>query len=284
MSDQHITCSECGSSFVFTEAERKFYDTKGLAGPPKRCKACRQARKAADGARGGGGRPGARDGASPWVPRGRGPETRGGGGRPEARDGASPWAPRGRGPETRGGGGGDRPRDRSPAARPAAAGGWGRTGGGDAPRPRRFVDGAPADAGGRGPNRRAPGRGTAPSAHAGADERPRRPQGAQPEAARPERARREVHEVERGRFRPRRSSSSQAISPADTAEVAPTRASKRRTEHPKFDVTCVQCGAATKVPFKPIEGRDVFCQPCYRARHGVAAAAVTRDEPDETGD
>lgn len=29
------------------------------------------------------------------------------------------------------------------------------------------------------------------------------------------------------------------------------------------------CGTVAQVPFKPIEGRDVFCQPCYRARRGV---------------
>jgi CxxC-x17-CxxC domain-containing protein len=33
-----------------------------------------------------------------------------------------------------------------------------------------------------------------------------------------------------------------------------------------FNITCSSCGVATQVPFQPIEGRDVFCQPCYRAR------------------
>ena len=54
MSDQHINCSECGASFVFSESERQFYETKGLSGPPKRCKTCRAARKAADPGRSGG--------------------------------------------------------------------------------------------------------------------------------------------------------------------------------------------------------------------------------------
>lgn len=49
MSDQQITCNECGDVFAFTAAEQDFYAQKGLASPPKRCKACRQARKAAHG-------------------------------------------------------------------------------------------------------------------------------------------------------------------------------------------------------------------------------------------
>ena len=27
---------------------------------------------------------------------------------------------------------------------------------------------------------------------------------------------------------------------------------------------CDKCGKETKVPFKPAEGRDVFCRDCYR--------------------
>jgi CxxC-x17-CxxC domain-containing protein len=44
MSSQSIACSQCGELFVFTDAERAFFDSKGLL-PPKRCKACRAARK-----------------------------------------------------------------------------------------------------------------------------------------------------------------------------------------------------------------------------------------------
>src|SRR5262245_56083941 len=49
MSDQQITCTECGDAFLFSAAEQSFYAEKGLASPPKRCKACRQARKAGRG-------------------------------------------------------------------------------------------------------------------------------------------------------------------------------------------------------------------------------------------
>ena len=46
MSDQQITCSECGDIFIFRDAEQQFYTERGLASPPKRCKTCRQARRA----------------------------------------------------------------------------------------------------------------------------------------------------------------------------------------------------------------------------------------------
>lgn len=30
-----------------------------------------------------------------------------------------------------------------------------------------------------------------------------------------------------------------------------------------FDVTCSECGKETTVPFKPAEGRPVYCKECY---------------------
>lgn len=44
MSDKEITCSDCGGTFTFTEAEQEFYASKDLS-EPKRCKDCRNARK-----------------------------------------------------------------------------------------------------------------------------------------------------------------------------------------------------------------------------------------------
>ena len=40
------TCRECGKSFEITRAERVFFESRGLA-LPKRCPACRKARKEA---------------------------------------------------------------------------------------------------------------------------------------------------------------------------------------------------------------------------------------------
>jgi len=45
--DKTLTCKECGNEFVFTAGEQEFYAEKGFTNEPQRCKACRDARKAA---------------------------------------------------------------------------------------------------------------------------------------------------------------------------------------------------------------------------------------------
>lgn len=45
--DVELTCSDCGAKFIFTQGESKFFDEQGFTEPPKRCKPCRLARKAA---------------------------------------------------------------------------------------------------------------------------------------------------------------------------------------------------------------------------------------------
>ena len=40
-----FTCCECGNEFVFTASEQEFYEEKGFTNEPRRCPACRQARK-----------------------------------------------------------------------------------------------------------------------------------------------------------------------------------------------------------------------------------------------
>ncbi|MGE5599523.1 MAG: zinc-ribbon domain containing protein [Bacteroidota bacterium] len=46
--DKTLVCRECHSKFVFSAGEQEFYAAKGLTHDPTRCKACRQARKAAN--------------------------------------------------------------------------------------------------------------------------------------------------------------------------------------------------------------------------------------------
>jgi len=41
---------------------------------------------------------------------------------------------------------------------------------------------------------------------------------------------------------------------------------RRRPEAEMFSITCDACGARAEVPFKPAEGREVYCPSCYRAR------------------
>jgi hypothetical protein len=44
VSEQRITCADCGREFAFTAEEQAFFREKGYH-PPKRCKECRQAKK-----------------------------------------------------------------------------------------------------------------------------------------------------------------------------------------------------------------------------------------------
>jgi hypothetical protein len=57
MSEQRLTCADCGREFSFSAEEQRFFREKGFEAP-KRCKECRQAKKEQ---RGGGERKGGRD-------------------------------------------------------------------------------------------------------------------------------------------------------------------------------------------------------------------------------
>jgi CxxC-x17-CxxC domain-containing protein len=43
--DRSLQCSDCGATFTFSAEEQEFFATKGYTNDPKRCPACRQARK-----------------------------------------------------------------------------------------------------------------------------------------------------------------------------------------------------------------------------------------------
>ncbi len=44
--DKTLVCKDCNQEFIFTKGEQAFYKEKGLENEPKRCKDCRQKRKA----------------------------------------------------------------------------------------------------------------------------------------------------------------------------------------------------------------------------------------------
>lgn len=44
--DKTIKCVDCGEEFTFTAGEQAFYAEKGFTNEPKRCKACRDKKKA----------------------------------------------------------------------------------------------------------------------------------------------------------------------------------------------------------------------------------------------
>ena len=43
--DKTLSCRDCGSDFVFTAGEQKFYDEKGFNNEPSRCPTCRSENK-----------------------------------------------------------------------------------------------------------------------------------------------------------------------------------------------------------------------------------------------
>lgn len=44
--DKTLVCVDCGNDFTFTAGEQAFYKEKGLTNEPKRCKDCRDKKKA----------------------------------------------------------------------------------------------------------------------------------------------------------------------------------------------------------------------------------------------
>ena len=44
--DKSLQCSDCGTTFTFSAEEQEFFQSKGYTNEPKRCPACRTARKA----------------------------------------------------------------------------------------------------------------------------------------------------------------------------------------------------------------------------------------------
>ena len=140
--DKELSCIDCGSNFPFTAAEQQFYEEKGLTHEPKRCRNCRQTRKARNPAgRGPGALRGGADGYGPprHEPRMGYDNARGGYGQRgdgpplyKADFGPAPWAA---GPD-RGWDGGGRGR----------GGRGGSFGGGRPPRGGGFVSGQRYDA------------------------------------------------------------------------------------------------------------------------------------------
>ena len=44
------------------------------------------------------------------------------------------------------------------------------------------------------------------------------------------------------------------------------KARKHKSRKKLYEAVCSQCGAQTKVPFKPMEGKEVFCKECFAKR------------------
>jgi CxxC-x17-CxxC domain-containing protein len=244
--DEHIACANCGASFLFSAGEAAVFAERSLAAP-KRCKECRRARKEQGGA-----------------PQGRPAPAWGGNGGGGQRD----FGQRGQAPRYTG----DVNEYRSPMQdnsygnRPAWGGGnsaGGNHGGGNGfgyaqrgPRPPmggRPSFGAAPPGGARGPSRGGPppwqgggdGNYRAPSSHGGNG----------------------GYEARDNRFAgpPRGAPQDGGFAAGPPGEDA-ARMQRRRPTAEMFSITCNSCGVHAEVPFRPAEGRDVFCQACYRAR------------------
>lgn len=232
--DEHINCADCGAAFLFSAGEAAVFAERGLASP-KRCKDCRRARKE----RGqqqpsfdGGGNGYARSGPPQGGPR----DFRGGSPRPQGRPDGGGYSnsygnSAARSPRYTG----DVNEYRSPmqdngyAASPAP---W--SDGGYAPRaPRRPAPGGPRPGPrfqGGPPAWQNDGQYRAPSTQ-------------------------HDHHQDAGSY--------------DCGGPPPGAAPRRRPQAEMFSITCNSCGIQAEVPFRPAEGRDVFCQACYRARKPV---------------
>ncbi|MBQ7286935.1 MAG: zinc-ribbon domain containing protein [Candidatus Gastranaerophilales bacterium] len=44
------------------------------------------------------------------------------------------------------------------------------------------------------------------------------------------------------------------------------KARKHKSKRKMYNAICSACGAETKVPFKPAEGKEVFCKDCFAKR------------------
>ncbi len=44
------------------------------------------------------------------------------------------------------------------------------------------------------------------------------------------------------------------------------KARRKKSRRKMYDAVCSQCGAQTKVPFKPTEGKEIFCKECFKKR------------------
>ncbi len=253
--DEHIVCANCGASFLFSAGEAAVFAERSLAAP-KRCKECRRARKEQ-----GGSAPQGRP-APAW---GGGSGNQGGGGAPQGG-----FAQRGR-PAPRYTGDVNEYRspmqDNSYGNRPAWGGGnngGGNQGGGNgyAPRgPRPPMGGRPSFGGASPGGARGPSRGGPPpwQQQGGGDGNYRAPSfhgnnGGGYEA-------RDNRFAGPPRGAPQDSGFAAGPPGGDSAQMQ-----RRRPTAEMFSITCNSCGVHAEVPFRPAEGRDVFCQACYRAR------------------
>lgn len=48
------------------------------------------------------------------------------------------------------------------------------------------------------------------------------------------------------------------------------------------EITCSECGRLTTVPFRPTQGRPIFCRECFQRRRDLADPTDNRQSPHST--
>ena len=56
--------------------------------------------------------------------------------------------------------------------------------------------------------------------------------------------------------------------PAAMATVAAVATDRSSAPREMFDATCSNCGKDAKVPFRPTNGKPVYCSDCFRSMKG----------------
>jgi CxxC-x17-CxxC domain-containing protein len=51
-----------------------------------------------------------------------------------------------------------------------------------------------------------------------------------------------------------------------------SQSSSHQTERVETRATCSQCGKDTTVPFRPTQGRPIFCRECFTQKRNIATA------------
>jgi CxxC-x17-CxxC domain-containing protein len=245
--DEHIDCADCGASFVFSADEAAVFVERGLAAP-KRCKECRRARK---------------ERAANGAPHSSGPGFPGSGQRAPGNSAPSNGfrgrtaAPRYGAPQRRYTG--DVNEYRSPmqdgfsatpyGSAPRAAAPWQRSGEYRSPMPDGFHNGGSA--------LKPPAKGFVR----------RGPDPFDPRSPRPT-------STNGGSRGPRAGHDARAVGGAPVRDgnsgASNHEPRRKRSQAEMFAITCNTCGAQAEVPFKPAEGREVYCAACYRARRPSA--------------
>lgn len=60
--------------------------------------------------------------------------------------------------------------------------------------------------------------------------------------------------------------------PRRCPECRAARKNKDKPPRQMYDAVCAACGKPCKVPFKPTEGRPVYCSECFAKMHQSASA------------